>query len=105
MLWPILAPPFTTLAAVLFAVPLLLSFGRDWLVVSGVWNASSPVYQARRGRAKRWLEGWLPFVARIVGTVLALVVLAQAYPDFTAWQTWLASAGTPPHLPPSKVSP
>lgn len=95
MLWPILAPPMTTLAAVLFATPLILSFGRDWLVVSGVWRADSPVYQARRAAAKRWCEGWLPFVARMAGTILALGVLWRAYPDFAAWQAWLASVGMP----------
>ncbi|MGH2606593.1 MAG: CDP-alcohol phosphatidyltransferase family protein, partial [Anaerolineales bacterium] len=35
VLWPIVSPPATTIAAVLMAAALSTSFGRDWLVLSG----------------------------------------------------------------------
>jgi CDP-diacylglycerol--glycerol-3-phosphate 3-phosphatidyltransferase len=35
VLWPVFSPPMTTLVGILFGIPTLLSFTRDWLVVSG----------------------------------------------------------------------
>lgn len=93
MLWPILAPPATTLAAALFAIPLLASFGRDWLVVSGVVDADSPRYLRYRSRLKNIMEGWLPFAARIVGAALAVLLLARAAPSFTAWEVYFYGLG------------
>ncbi len=74
-LWPVLSPQITLLAGYLFAVPLLFSFGRDWLVVSGVIDAGSVQYQRIRKRAKELIEGWLPFLARLVGAGLAIFLL------------------------------
>ena len=64
MLWPIVRPPATTLAGWIFAVPLLLSFGRDWLVVSGVLQAGEARYLRWRWRAKRLAFTWLPLLPR-----------------------------------------
>ena len=89
VLWPVLAPPVTTVGAVLFALPMVVSFGRDWMVTSGAWDAASPEYMRRRRRAKALLEQWLPLVARIVGTILAVGLLWRAGPAFTVWQTTL----------------
>lgn len=77
VLWPILAASVTQFASYLFAIPLILSFGRDWLVVSGAIDASSPAYAARRSLAKRVIEGWLPLVARLLG---ALTVALLSWP-------------------------
>jgi len=76
-LWPVLAAPITLYASYLMAAPLVLSFGRDWLVVSGVIDANAPAYLARRRAAKRVVEGWLPWVARLAGGGLALYFLWQ----------------------------
>ncbi len=93
MLWPILGPPATTLAATLFAVPLIASFGRDWLVVSGAVDADSPSYLRRRVAFKHVLEGWLPLAGRVLGTLLAAALLWRSVPDFAAWQERLRQAG------------
>ncbi|RIK44907.1 MAG: hypothetical protein DCC55_00815 [Chloroflexi bacterium] len=78
VLWPTIAPQITQLASYLFAVPLIYSFGRDWLVVSGVVDADSPRYLAWRWLVKQVFEGWLPLAARLAGAILALVLLWQA---------------------------
>ena len=77
VLWPALSAEVTWLAGYLFAVPLIFSFGRDWLVVSGVFDANSAAYRRERQRAKTIVEGWLPLAARILGGGLTFVLLWQ----------------------------
>jgi len=86
VLWPVLPVELTRLAALFFAVPLFVSFGRDWLVVSGVWDAASPRYQEVRTWAKKWIEGWLPLAGRCAGALSAVAILWLAAPDFERWQ-------------------
>lgn len=35
ILWPVLSPPLTTLAGLGIAIPVLVSFARDWLIATG----------------------------------------------------------------------
>ena len=35
VLWPVFSPPSTTIVGILFGIPTLVSFTRDWLAVSG----------------------------------------------------------------------
>ena len=93
VLWPIFTPPATTLAAVLFAIPLLISFGRDWLVTSGALPADSSRYQQIRTFAKSILEGWTPAIARPLGTVAALAILLGQAPLFLAWTAYSQTTG------------
>ena len=93
VLWPILSPPATSLAAAVFAIPLLASFGRDWLVVSGAIDAGSPTYQRVRDVAKRIAEWWLPFAARVAGTATAVILLLRAAPNFTTWEVYFYGFG------------
>jgi CDP-diacylglycerol--glycerol-3-phosphate 3-phosphatidyltransferase len=86
MLWPLWSQSVTLLAAYVMAVPLIFSFGRDWLVVSGVIDATLPPYQRARDRGKLLIEGWLPLVARMGAALLALPILWQAAPAFAPWQ-------------------
>jgi CDP-diacylglycerol--glycerol-3-phosphate 3-phosphatidyltransferase len=93
VLWPIISPQVTLLASYLFAIPLLYSFGRDWLVVSGVIDADSQGYQARRRLVKEIFEGWAPLFARLAGALLSLLFLWQAADRFSgAWFFWCAVA-------------
>ncbi len=92
-LWPILSPPLTRFMALAFAIPLVASFGRDWLVVSGVIDADTPAYQRGRRIVKRVVEGWLPLVARIGGALLGAGLLWRNAPSFAAWQASLDTAG------------
>ncbi|MBX3010928.1 MAG: CDP-alcohol phosphatidyltransferase family protein [Caldilineaceae bacterium] len=93
MLWPVFAPPLSTLASVLFALPLIYSFGRDWLVVSYVIDPDSPSYQRGRAALKRFLEGWLPLFARGIAVMLTLLILWRELPTFPHWQPYLAQLG------------
>jgi CDP-diacylglycerol--glycerol-3-phosphate 3-phosphatidyltransferase len=89
VLWPVLSPPATTLGAVLFALPMVVSFGRDWMVTSGAWDVNTPSYIRRRRFAKRLLEQWIPTAARAVGTVVAAGLLWREAPAFAGWQAAL----------------
>jgi CDP-diacylglycerol--glycerol-3-phosphate 3-phosphatidyltransferase len=91
VLWPIFTPPATTLAAVLFAVPLLISFGRDWLVTSGALPAESAQYQQARTLAKSIMEGWVPAFARPLGTLAAISILLREMPMFSGWAAYVQS--------------
>ncbi len=86
VLWPLWPPAVTLPAAYVMAIPLIFSFGRDWLVVSGVVDAASQGYQRARAWGKVVIEGWLPLVARLAAAVLALPLLWQAAPAFAPWQ-------------------
>lgn len=92
-LWPILPPPLTNFLAVLFAIPLVASFGRDWLVVSGAVDPDSSAYHRTRRLVKRLVEGWLPLAGRLAGTLLAAGLLWRSAPDFTAWDAHLRGMG------------
>lgn len=89
-LWPIFGPPVAPLAAVVFALPLIASFLRDWLVVSGEIDPAQPAYRKWRARLKDLIEGWLPTVARLGGTVLAVAILVQYLP---VWEAAWADRG------------
>lgn len=93
MLWPVFTPPLTTLAAVIFALPLALSFLRDWGVVSGMLDPTGPRYVAVRSTIKNLIEGRLPLVCRVVGSGLAVAILLRELPGFPHWQPLLAQSG------------
>lgn len=90
-LWPALSPTITMLASYLFAIPLIFSFGRDWLVVSGAIDAASAGYQTARHTGKLVFEAWLPLAARIGGALLALSLLGHYLVGFAIFG--LAGAG------------
>lgn len=74
MLWPIVYPPGTTLAGVVFAIPFTASFIRDWLVVSGRLDPASAAYQKARRAASLVFIRWLPLFLRIGVVVLMIEV-------------------------------
>jgi CDP-diacylglycerol--glycerol-3-phosphate 3-phosphatidyltransferase len=88
MLWPVMLPALSHLAAYLFAVPLIYSFGRDWLVVSHVLDPASRSYQQARATIKQIVEQWLPVVARFVIGIYTGVVLWPLLRDGMAWLTF-----------------
>jgi len=100
VLWPIFSPPATTLAAALFGAQLLLSFGRDWLVVSGIISADpddprSTSYLRGRRALKRLLFVWMPPILRLANAGLALLILWREAPGFVHWGPHLAARGWP----------
>lgn len=92
-LWPTFQPPLSTVAATVFALPLVASFARDWLVVSGALDPASQRYQRGRALAKELVEGWLPLLARAVCFELALRLIWREIPDFPVWLPHLQAAG------------
>ncbi len=100
VLWPIFAPPTTTIAAVALGGQLFLSFARDWLVVSGAVNPAADAYLRTRTLVKKALQGWLPILLRLLSVWLTWLMLTRETPRF---QNWLSTAATP--LPdPSSVT-
>lgn len=94
-LWPILSPDITLLASYLFALPLIYSFGRDWLVVSELVDAESRAYRVTRRVIKLVFEQWLPLAARLVGGLLAMWIVWHRAPTFQVWlEYWGSSSGT-----------
>ncbi len=92
ILWPIFSPPTTTLACVLFSIPLAGSFIRDWLVVSGVLRPESDSYQRGRRVIKQVMENWLPLGLRLMGAGVAVALLVAAWPTFATWRAYLQVA-------------
>ncbi len=90
ILWPTWTPEVAMAAAWLFAVPLLFSFGRDWLVVSATLDAASPGYQRVRQRAKLIFEQWLPPLVRLLGAALVGWMIVQGA-SLTGGLAWLAA--------------
>lgn len=78
MLWPVVSPPGTTLAGVVFALPFTASFLRDWLVVSGRLDPTSPVYLEVRQKLVVVLTYWLPVFLRIGVAAIALGLVLPA---------------------------
>ena len=100
VLWPILSPQITLFAGYLFALPLIYSFGRDWLVVSQILVEESSLYRTLRQGVKKFFEGWLPLVARVTGTWFALHILWRAIPLFAAWMMYYTNSSSHIPLPP-----
>lgn len=96
MLWPTLAPPTTTLACYMFSIPLAFSFGRDWLVVSGLVDANAPGYQRARRWIKRWSERRIPLALRIVGFAVMLLLYFGPQPHVALWRFYVAETAIPP---------
>jgi CDP-diacylglycerol--glycerol-3-phosphate 3-phosphatidyltransferase len=97
VLAPVLPSELTRFATYLFAIPLVASFVRDWLVVSDTLDAANPVYLRVRSRAKWWVEGVLPVPARWIAGAIALWLAISAPWGFSGsptlwWLTLLAMA-------------
>jgi CDP-diacylglycerol--glycerol-3-phosphate 3-phosphatidyltransferase len=70
-LWPIATRAAVTIAATVFAVPFLASFGRDWLVVLGWLDPLSRSYLEIRNKLKMVLLNWMPIILRLaLGVIL-----------------------------------
>jgi CDP-diacylglycerol--glycerol-3-phosphate 3-phosphatidyltransferase len=89
VLWPVFTPPATTVAAIMFGMPIVLSFLRDWLVVIGWIDPTSARYQHLRRRSKTILFEVLPIIVRIGATVIVAQTLWRVLVDPSAWQALL----------------
>jgi CDP-diacylglycerol---glycerol-3-phosphate 3-phosphatidyltransferase len=85
VLFPVLGPPGTTLAAAMFMVPNLTLFTRDWLLVTGRLDAENPRYTRLVARAGRVAHDLLLGVRlRAAAGIVAAVVQRQLAPGVLA---------------------
>jgi CDP-diacylglycerol--glycerol-3-phosphate 3-phosphatidyltransferase len=75
LLWPLISPPATTLAGIVFTLPFMAGFTEDWLEVSGRIGPASHRYRAAKRLATVVGTVWLPILLRLV---LVAVVLGSA---------------------------
>ncbi|MBN1835176.1 MAG: flippase-like domain-containing protein [Spirochaetales bacterium] len=78
LLWPIAAPPVTTVAEALVAVPLLAGFLRDWLLVSGRLDPQGPGYRRLLRASARAAYRWAPLLLRGLLAAAAVLGVIQA---------------------------
>ncbi len=71
-LWPVFGAPETVVAGAIFGSAMLLSFGRDWLVVSGALDPEHEIYAAARRTARSILFGWMPVMIRMLIPILLI---------------------------------
>lgn len=83
-LWPIMPPALATLSGLLFGLPFLAIFVRDWLVVSGALDAASPRYLTFRHTCLTLLGNWAPLAARAMAALAAAVLLVDLWRDLPA---------------------
>lgn len=76
-LLPLFNPPFTSIAAALVMTPLLVGFGRDWLVVSCWLRIDSDQHTALDHWADLVLTRFLPPVLRLLLLAGGIVILVQ----------------------------
>ncbi len=84
MLWPIIHPPGSTLAGFAFGLPFVLSFTRDWLVVSGQLDPAAHGYR----RVMGWIDSatrWLPVILRVAVAVAAASLLRTVFAGNVDW--------------------
>lgn len=97
VLWPIVPAPMSRIAASMIAVPVLLGFWRDWLLVSGRITAQDARYQRIQRRVYALFAHWLPLLWRLGLAVGMGAILAAAEPWYRPepWAALLASWGLP----------
>jgi hypothetical protein len=103
VLLPVFSPPGTFLVAGLFAVPFLVSFTIDWLVVSGIhkWNTlpnvaseknTAPDHKLRkfwRASLRGLITNWLPLTSRVAVVALLAIWLLDNIPGLIdQWGGW-----------------
>jgi CDP-diacylglycerol---glycerol-3-phosphate 3-phosphatidyltransferase len=100
VLWPIVPADGATLAGALFAAPMALGFGRDWLAASGRLDPAHPAYKRVQRGLVRLTRYWLPPLWRVllvVGMVGVLTAVSPWYqPD--PWRQLTLAWGVPPLL-------
>lgn len=95
MLWPIVSTEATRFASIWFGIPLALSFGRDWLVISGVVDPSQPGYQPAMDRLHALVMRGLAPACRALAVLLATSLFVPVLSDAEARSAAFAIAGWP----------
>jgi CDP-diacylglycerol--glycerol-3-phosphate 3-phosphatidyltransferase len=93
LLWPVFTPPASTIAAFLFGMPIVLSFLRDWLVVTGQINPNTNGYRRLHKVSTDLLFSWLPPLLRISVAILSMWIVWRAVVDPEPWRILLTNLG------------
>ena len=88
VLWPIVPPSMTHVAAVIIGIPILLGFTRDWLMASGRLQATNPTYLRVQRTLYILMAKWLPPIWRVLLT-LAMGSILTAVSPLLQPQSWL----------------
>jgi hypothetical protein len=91
LLLPAFSPPGTHLAAVLFAIPFLAGFARDWLIAAGLMVGAG----LRPAPTMQFAARWAPVVLRLAVAGLMAGPLAARFLDAPAQASFYASRGMP----------
>ncbi len=75
ILFPILKPPVTTIAAFIFMIPFLLGFLRDWLVVRGQLAIDHCQHASWEKKLHRLFAAWFPLVLRFLIIIAGFTLL------------------------------
>jgi CDP-diacylglycerol--glycerol-3-phosphate 3-phosphatidyltransferase len=115
ILFPLFSPPGTFLAAALFAVPFLVGFSIDWLVVSGISRSRLLLGDSRLEHFIRRIElnllrgekinviftRWMPLAIRISLVILLIVWIQQNLSGLIRQQFFAAVNMTATSAPPT----
>ena len=75
MLWPVFSPPGAHIVAVLFGVPLLVGFIRDWFHVTGVLKPDP----FAPSKLRKFISHWLPLTLRFIVIILGISLLIPRF--------------------------
>lgn len=81
MLFPIVRPPLSFLAAALFMTPFLVRFSLDWLILSGVRLPARRQTTPNPARLGRLLSSWFPLLLR---GLAAAILLGWSWPSLSS---------------------
>jgi CDP-diacylglycerol--glycerol-3-phosphate 3-phosphatidyltransferase len=95
ILWPMVYPPLTTLAGLMFAIPFVASFTRDWFVVSGRIDPTSPAYLEIRQKTALVTTRWLALLLRIGVVTAAAGFILPALGNVPDRVAFFAGPGVP----------
>jgi len=70
LLFPFFSPPATHLAGIIFSVPFLAGFMRDFLMISGKMPRKNWTEVITHSRSFIKLAAWFPFILRLLTTIL-----------------------------------
>jgi hypothetical protein len=115
ILYPLFSPPGTSLAAALFAVPFLIGFSIDWLVVSGMSRSSfflggsTLAHFGNRielnllwaERIKSIFTKWMPLAVRISLVILLTVWIEENLSGLVRQQFFTAANMADTSVPPA----
>jgi CDP-diacylglycerol--glycerol-3-phosphate 3-phosphatidyltransferase len=92
-LFPILKPPITTLAAIVFMIPFLLGFLRDWLVICGHIQTDACQRASWENKLYRSVTRWFPLILRGFIGITGFAVATRTYAAASGLTQEMASQG------------